>query len=472
MPGELVGEADVEVAVGRLGELRQLGRLRGAHRPHVGVEERAVEVDAARLAALAEPADELRVGREVAQDAPAEHALGAEDDPEVLLRAQSRGGLERRGDAGARRPDRDGRLDRDRRARSQAGADRGDHRVEGGPVGLGVRVDVQRRHRHDEIGPLGHGGRRVGRGPQAPAPHGLAQRLLQALLAGERRQPAVDQVDDARIDVAAGDLVPGGRELRRERQPDLPERDDDRAFMRTTLSPRLALSSTASAQRTVSSPSSSVTTGASGSPPRRSQNASSSASSGSRRESAKRVASPSLTPRSACALDHSEVTLPLRNSVRSAVSVSATSMPRSPRMRLCRRFVGVSQSTMQLNGTSEARRPVTRTRSSCSRPMRWAVCAARVRTGAPPSQRTRSRSWVARSLTTPTSRTRSGNGPTRSVAMRIASPTSSRRSRNARSAGLKRSTCPTAAWTPASRTAAMIADASSEVAASGFSTRM
>ena len=138
-----------------------------------------------------------------------------------------------------------------------------------------------------------------------------------------------------------------------------------------------------------------------------------------------------------------------------------------------RRFVGVSQSTMQLNGTSDASRPVTSTRSSCSRPMRWAVCAASGRDGAPPSQRTRSRSCVARSFTTPTSRTRSGNGPTRSVAMRNASPSSvARRSRSASSAGLKRSTCPTAAWTPASRTAAMIADASSEVAASGFSTRM
>ena len=106
------------------------------------------------------------------------------------------------------------------------------------------------------------------------------------------------------------------------------------------------------------------------------------------------------------------------------MSVSATSMPRSPRTRLWRRFVGVSQSTMQLNGTSERSRPVTSTRSSCSRPMRCAVWAASVSTGDPPSQRTRSRSCVARSFTTPTSRTRSGNGPTRSVAIRIASPTS------------------------------------------------
>ena len=83
----------------------------------------------------------------------------------------------------------------------------------------------------------------------------VAQRLLQSLLAGERRAPAVDEVDDARVDVAADDLVAGGGELRRERQPDLAERDDDGAHHALTVSPRRALSSTASAQRTVSRPS-------------------------------------------------------------------------------------------------------------------------------------------------------------------------------------------------------------------------
>ncbi len=87
-----------------------------------------------------------------------------------------------------------------------------------------------------------------------------------------------------------------------------------------------------------------------------------------------------------------------------------------------RTLVGDSQSTMQLNATPFSSRPVTSTRSSCSRPMRCWVWAATRSIGAPPSQRTRSRSCVARSLTTPTSRTRSGNGPTRSVAIRKTSP--------------------------------------------------
>ena len=69
-----------------------------------------------------------------------------------------------------------------------------------------------------------------------------------------------------------------------------------------------------------------------------------------------------------------------------------------------RTFAGDSQSTTQLNDTPLPRRPVTSTRSSCSRPERCCVSADRRSTGAPPSQRTRSRSWVARSLTTPTSR--------------------------------------------------------------------
>ena len=96
--GELVGQRDVHVAVGRLGELGQLGGLGRAHAPDLGVEERAVELDAARLARRAEAADELGVGVEVAQDAAAVDALGAEDEVEVLLLGQAAGGLERGGD--------------------------------------------------------------------------------------------------------------------------------------------------------------------------------------------------------------------------------------------------------------------------------------------------------------------------------------------------------------------------------------
>ena len=69
------------------------------------------------------------------------------------------------------------------------------------------------------------------------------------------------------------------------------------------------------------------------------------------------------------------------------------------------------------------------------------------------SQLTRSMSWVARSLTTPTSWIRDGNGPLRmveAVNSRPIWPRGSRR-RSSCSAGLKRSTCPTAPITPALR---------------------
>ena len=80
-------------------------------------------------------------------------------------------------------------------------------------------------------------------------------------------------------------------------------------------------------------------------------------------------------------------------------------------------------------------------------------------------------SCVARSLTTPTSCTRAGNGPLRTVEAvnsRPIWPPSSRR-RSSWSAGLKRSTWPTAAWMPACVHVCTSASASSALAASGFS---
>ena len=147
-------------------------------------------------------------------------------------------------------------------------------------------------------------------------------------------------------------------------------------------------------------------------------------------------------------------------------------MPRSPSTRVRRTFVGETQSTLHPNVTPLASRPVTSTRSSCSRSITWAVWAASEATGERPSQRTRSRSCVPRSLTTPTSLMRSGNGPTRSVRIRSTSPSSSSRRRSSMRAGLNRSTWPTPARTPACWTTSITSRASAAVAASGFSTSM
>ena len=68
--------------------------------------------------------------------------------------------------------------------------------------------------------------------------------------------------------------------------------------------------------------------------------------------------------------------LPFAKKVRSAVRVSATSMPRSPSTRVRRTFVGDSQSTTQLKLIAFSRRPVASTMSSCSRSMRCCVCGA------------------------------------------------------------------------------------------------
>ncbi len=106
-------------------------------------------------------------------------------------------------------------------------------------------------------------------------------------LAWKRRSPGVDELDDARVDVAADDVVARARDVRRQRQAHLADRDDDRSHPHTrTVCEPAALSSTRSAQRTVWSPSSSDTAGEVSSPRTRSQNASSSTSSGSRRCSA------------------------------------------------------------------------------------------------------------------------------------------------------------------------------------------
>ena len=88
VPGELVGQGDVDVAVGRVGELRELGRLGRRHRDDVGVEDAVVERRRPGGRGLAEPADELRVGGQVAEGRAAVQPLRREGDEQVLLEGQ------------------------------------------------------------------------------------------------------------------------------------------------------------------------------------------------------------------------------------------------------------------------------------------------------------------------------------------------------------------------------------------------
>ncbi len=87
--GELVGEGDVHVAIGRVGELAELGRLGAAHPDDLRVEDRGVEGGRPVAGGRPDPADELGVGGEVAEDGPAVQALRAEGDEEVLVGSQA-----------------------------------------------------------------------------------------------------------------------------------------------------------------------------------------------------------------------------------------------------------------------------------------------------------------------------------------------------------------------------------------------
>ena len=77
---------------------------------------------------------------------------------------------------------------------------------------------------------------------------------------GNGASPALTASTARGVDVAADDVVAGARDVRRQRQAHLAQRDDDDPHTRTVCRLR-ALSSTFSAQRTVCRPSSSVTAG-------------------------------------------------------------------------------------------------------------------------------------------------------------------------------------------------------------------
>ena len=90
VPGQLVGERDVDVAVRRVGELAQLGRLCRAHRQTSASSTRRVERRRPVRRGRADPADELGVRREVPEHRAREQALRAERDEQVPLRRPGR----------------------------------------------------------------------------------------------------------------------------------------------------------------------------------------------------------------------------------------------------------------------------------------------------------------------------------------------------------------------------------------------
>ena len=98
--GELVGEADVDVAVGRLGQLGQLGRLAAAEVPHavrsgqvvalVELQRRFVERDRQLGAGLVDAADQLRIAAQVGEDPARVDAFRAERDEQIVAEPTAR----------------------------------------------------------------------------------------------------------------------------------------------------------------------------------------------------------------------------------------------------------------------------------------------------------------------------------------------------------------------------------------------
>ncbi len=233
--GELVGQPDVHVAVGRLGELGHLRGLAAAEVPDavaarqvgavVEVEHGLVEGDPALAALGVDAADELGVAAQVGEDPAGVDALGAEDQREVDAGAQARDLLDHRREAGARGADRQRGLVGDEGAGLEAAGDLAGGGVHPAEVRDALDVDEE-RHDDDDGLALGDGRGGVGGGPQAARRRDVGEQLGELRLARERLLAGVDEVDGRRVHVGADDLVALGGELHGQREADLAQGDD------------------------------------------------------------------------------------------------------------------------------------------------------------------------------------------------------------------------------------------------------
>src|SRR6266542_2002631 len=234
-PGELVGERDVDVAVGRLGQLGELGGLGAAEIPHpvrpgqvlalVEVEYRLVEPRGALAAAGVDAADQLGIAPQVGEDRPAGHPFRAVAEQEVQPGAQARARGQGRPQPPPGGVHRKRGLVADHAARPQPGRDAGGGCVDGAIVGLAGRVGHQRDDHHDDVAFRNGRGRVGGRGQQAGVDD-LVQPPGQAGFAGERRAAVGYQAHDCRVHVGTANpgSLPG--HLDGERQADLAEAHD------------------------------------------------------------------------------------------------------------------------------------------------------------------------------------------------------------------------------------------------------
>ena len=233
---ELVGQADVDVAVGGLGELGHLGGLGGAHVPDavdarqvvtiVEVQDLLVELDALGSALVGQAANELRVATQVGEDTAGEDAFRGEDEVEVLALGQAGDLLDHRLPAVAGGADRQGGLVGDEGARGEMLRQRLGRGLHPAEVRLpGLVVDEQRDDENDRIGArnrlgvIGGGGELAGRDE-------FLQLLVEIGLTGEGLVALVDLVHDALLHVDADDVVTLLGELHSQGKPDLAHGDD------------------------------------------------------------------------------------------------------------------------------------------------------------------------------------------------------------------------------------------------------
>ena len=234
-PGELVGQADVDIAESGLCQLGQLRRLGAAEIPHtvaalkvgtlVEVEHGLVEGRGSLGALVRQAAYELGVPAQVGEDATCEHPLGAEDEVEVSALAQAGALLQHRPPAVSRRAHGERRLEGDERASGEVGGDVARGRVHPAEVRGALLVDEQRDDNDHGV----RAGHRVCvvRGGTQPARLDRRGHLgLQVRLAGERLLTGVDARHRVGVDVDADDLMTLVGELHRERESDLAQGND------------------------------------------------------------------------------------------------------------------------------------------------------------------------------------------------------------------------------------------------------
>ena len=229
IPAELVGQRDVHVAIGRVGELRELRGLGRAHRDDLGVQHALVERGGAGGAGRAEPADELRVGRQVHAARRRCRAAPARTRPRSRPcragRAEAGDGLEARRVPPPGVADGQRGLEDDRRAGVDAGGDRLDRGVHPAVVGPRLVVEDDRDDQHHDVGRAGRLGA-VERGAQLAGRVGVATRSARPGSSPTCDFPALIEFDDARVDVHRDHRPAVRGELPRERQAHLAGADD------------------------------------------------------------------------------------------------------------------------------------------------------------------------------------------------------------------------------------------------------